>query len=1106
MKICIVDTLGLAFDGRTLDRRGLGGSESAIILMAKELAKLDFNVTVFNDCEADDCNQGIYDGVSYVPLEFAEGEFDIVIGVRSVAAFVPDYLRNQCKNFEKFPDFNKLKAKYKVLWMHDTFCDGDHLVEECVNRGLIDKIFTLSDFHTSYISNCDHGAKRNFEVLKDKIFQTRNGVVQYSKFVDIKKKDPNLFVYNASVTKGMVPLLEMWGEIKKLIPDAHLTVIGGYYKFRDDQGPDAQENDWNRLYANYAGKDGITFTGVIPQRTISQILELASFMIYPAAFPETFGISTLEAIAHNVTPITCEFGALEETAIDAASYKIKYAIEPNSLFPNINKQYQQDIFIKTVVDAYYNPYLHQQKMYACNIVKDICTWDTVALQWKQHFYKALDEYLDVDEYRTVTKINNKVQKVFGRRFSNPETHTFPKPDLYQKISVITPVYNAEAYIENCIRSVAAQDYNHYKMYIIDDASTDNTYDVAERTIFSLHKDIQDKFVLKRNEKNVGALANQIKVLEGVGDGITMLLDGDDRLVNDPSIFNYYSQLYLDGAEFTYGSCWSDADNIPLIAQEYPPEIKDNKSYREYKFNWNMPYTHLRTFSSWLGVSYLWDKGHHAFKKDGEYIRAGGDAALFYELIEYANPDAVICVPHVMVHYNDKNPINDYKINSDEQTRNANSVLNKTTDKKKILIAIPTAKYIEPDCFKAIYDLEVPVGYETDFQYFYGYNIDQIRNLIASWAMRYDYLFSVDSDISFQKDTLKRLIEADKDIVCGVYRQRLPEEAIEIYDFDFKRISYDQIASKDLTEIGGCGMGCALIKSEVFRSITYPHFEYHHALDHANTFSEDLDFCKKARAAGFNIWVIPDLLCDHHGNRIFKIEPRDRRLDETKEQKRLRELSNQRLLPQQHTEFLYNLAKEHNYRIIYDIGSCVLHWTNEAKQMWPNAQFYLFEAMEEVKFLYDETPHKYHLGVLSDENGRLVEFNQNLEHPGGNSYYSENPELSPMANELWKDENKILRQTITLDTVVQTKQYPWPDLIKMDVQGAELDILKGASSCLKHAKALILELQHKDYNINAPKKDEVIRWLNENGWKCEGMFCGSDLGVDGDYFFVRKPRF
>lgn len=190
--------------------------------------------------------------------------------------------------------------------------------------------------------------------------------------------------------------------------------------------------------------------------------------------------------------------------------------------------------------------------------------------------------------------------------------------------------------------------------------------------------------------------------------------------------------------------------------------------------------------------------------------------------------------------------------------------------KKILIAIPTAKYIECETFKSIYDLEVPAGYETHFQCFYGYRVDQVRNLIADWVCKgYDYLFSVDGDVTFPKDTLKRLLAHDKDIVSGVYRQRLPDRKIEIYDLNQQRMKYEDL-DKPLVEIGGCGFGCVLVKKEVFVEVGYPQFEYHHALNHAHTVSEDTDFCVKATKKNFTIWCDPTIKCGHIGSSTFEI--------------------------------------------------------------------------------------------------------------------------------------------------------------------------------------------------------------------------------------------
>jgi hypothetical protein len=345
----------------------------------------------------------------------------------------------------------------------------------------------------------------------------------------------------------------------------------------------------------------------------------------------------------------------------------------------LDEESQVNLFVDKVVEAYNTPYLHQQKMYACNQVKDICTWDTVALQWKQHLYHKLGEYLPVDEYRKVTKINNKVRKVFNRRFLNKEEIREPQQGPFHPISVITPVYNAEKYIAKCIQSVAQQDYPNYIMHIIDDCSTDNTVQVVQDAINNLPKKIRYNFVLHLNDENLGAVWNQVNTIKehcDCGDDVVMLLDGDDWLVNNPNIFHKYNNLYNEGAEFTYGSCWSVCDNIPLIAQEYPPEVKWNKKYRDYKFNWNMPYTHLRTFDAYLMHRFLNTKGNHAFRdQDGNWLKAGGDTSIFYSMIEMADPENVICVPEVMYHYNDANPINDYKVNAEEQNKTAAKVLN-----------------------------------------------------------------------------------------------------------------------------------------------------------------------------------------------------------------------------------------------------------------------------------------------------------------------------------------------------------------------------------------------------------------------------------------------
>lgn len=688
LSVAIVDIMGIPYDGTTLKKRGLGGSESAVILMSKELTKLGFSVTVFNNC-VDDAKPGIYDGVSYRNVkDIPDNEkFDIVISSRTVFPFVPKQMQNMINFDASAFSFMRTHAKLKIVWMHDTFCAGDHILENLVVNGFIDELFTLSDFHTSYVTTCNHGVKRMFEVLKDHIFMTRNGIVRYSNQVDISKKDPDLFVYNASTSKGMVPLVEdIWENIKRNIPGARLKIIGGYYKFAEASEPDEQEKKWRSLATNQKYKDlGVEFTGIIKQSEIAEILSEATFMIYPPAFPETFGISTLESLAYNTPLISSRFGALEETAVAQACYMMDYPIEPNNVYPTINAKEQQNNFINLALSAHRNKYLLQQKQHYCNIIKDISGWDSVAKQWKQHLIQKLGLYLHVDEYREVSSINSRVHTVFGRRFHNKEEFYIPR-NPQQRILIITPVYNAEKYIERCIASVVTQDYDNYLMVIIDDNSSDATIAAAENIINASGK--ADKFKIHANKENLGAVCNQISALVTYGhtDDIVMLLDGDDSLMPSNQIFQFYNNLYDGTTEFSYGSCWSEIDNIPLIAQEYPDQVKRDKSYRKHLFNWNMPYTHLRTFKGHL----LNGLNESDFKDgDGNWYKAGGDGAVFYSLIENADPDKIKVVTDIVYRYNDASPINDYKVNGKIQTQNAQDILKRSKAKEQFSVIVPT---------------------------------------------------------------------------------------------------------------------------------------------------------------------------------------------------------------------------------------------------------------------------------------------------------------------------------------------------------------------------------------------------------------------------------
>ena len=937
MKIAIVDILGLPYDGNTVYQRGLGGSESAVTYMAEELAKIGFEVTVFNECSADECQPGTYNRVRYQPLQDIANhvcDFDIAISSRTVEPWVPDHMREGliCKIDPNIFNNLRMNAKYKVLWLHDTFCYGDQLLERLVVENHIHKLFVLSDWHMSYVLNCDHGNRRNFEVLKNKTWITRNGVKNWLDWVDISEKNPHQFVYNSSVSKGMAPLLQrIWPQIQQQIPEATLKIVGGYYKFRSDVPPDEQEQTWHQLRDQFDNQLGVEFTGIIPQKQIAELLAQSTFMLYPGAFPETFGISAMESLNYHTPLITTRFGALEENALEMACYKIEYAIEPNGLFPNINTDQQIQQFVDLAVWAHSNRYLLQQKQQYCGVVRNLVGWNHVALQWKKHFHTVLDMPFSVEEFARVSVNQQQLGDIFGRRTVNPEDRQiYTKPE--QPIYVLSPFYNCREYISRCIVSVATQNYENYTHILIDDASTDDSYLIAEQTINSCPAHIRSRFVLLRNKENQGAVFNHhqgletCKLMGANKNAIIMLLDGDDWLVNRNDIFTKFNLHFDKNTEFSYGSCWSLTDNIPLVAQDYPPSIRSLRAYRSYKFNWIVPYTHMRAFRF-----NLYNKVDTSLWKDvdGNWFRAGGDTPVFYSLLECAHPDKIKVMKEIVVNYNDLNPMNDYKINSTQQLATAHLALEQksalTGDTQlsdsqlppdpikqdnqvpmprlaimpqlppilqplpkpvyqranRILIGIPTARYIEVDTFKSIYDLECPPNTELDFQYFYGYNVEQVRNLMVNWSLinGFSWMLSVDSDIIMPKHSLQRLLDIQDNtraISSGTYIQRKEHQRIpEIYIHNpetggHQHLPIEEAEKDQVLDVEAVGFGCCLVRRDVFENVGDPWFTYHSSLEFNKVLSEDVDFCMKAKRHGYQVVVDTGLKLGHISKTVLQV--------------------------------------------------------------------------------------------------------------------------------------------------------------------------------------------------------------------------------------------
>jgi len=93
------------------------------------------------------------------------------------------------------------------------------------------------------------------------------------------------------------------------------------------------------------------------------------------------------------------------------------------------------------------------------------------------------------------------------------------------VSVCIPAYNNASYIKETIDSILNQTYQNIELVVVDDNSTDNTYEIVSN--------IQDKRVkVYKNEKNLGMSGNWNRCLELVTGDFVKLICADDLIEKD----------------------------------------------------------------------------------------------------------------------------------------------------------------------------------------------------------------------------------------------------------------------------------------------------------------------------------------------------------------------------------------------------------------------------------------------------------------------------------------------------------------------------------------------------------------------------------------------
>jgi FkbM family methyltransferase len=173
--------------------------------------------------------------------------------------------------------------------------------------------------------------------------------------------------------------------------------------------------------------------------------------------------------------------------------------------------------------------------------------------------------------------------------------------------------------------------------------------------------------------------------------------------------------------------------------------------------------------------------------------------------------------------------------------------------------------------------------------------------------------------------------------------------------------------------------------------------------------------------------------------------------------------------------LESIKKYFEPKSILDIGANVGQFYNEIKNIFPNSYYYLIEGSESCEVVLETFNVDYSICLLSDTE-KEVDFYIRKNEPRctGNSIYRENTSFY--------DDDQIIvekKQTKTLSNLLNNQTF---DLIKIDVQGSEIDIINGGLDIIKEAKGILMEVSLMEYNQNAPTKDFVYEYMDNLGFK------------------------
>ena len=189
------------------------------------------------------------------------------------------------------------------------------------------------------------------------------------------------------------------------------------------------------------------------------------------------------------------------------------------------------------------------------------------------------------------------------------------------------------------------------------------------------------------------------------------------------------------------------------------------------------------------------------------------------------------------------------------------------------------------------------------------------------------------------------------------------------------------------------------------------------------------------------------------------------------------------------------------KTVIDVG--VARGTKALYMTFPDAYFLLIEPLREFESdlvsILNRYSGSYVLAAAGSSSGQVT-FNVHKNHLGGSSLYRES--MGPEA-----DGYETTVPMVRIDDILKDKQLGGPYLLKVDAQGAELDVLEGAQQALVEAEVVVLEVSLFEFYVGAPQFFDVVSYMHNRSFAAYDVILGGNRPLDNalaqiDIVFVK----